>query len=171
MLTHLVVTDRLLFESAPELRLGRRGFRMRTYGQTISRRHFVASAMAAIALPAPAAQGRIPVALQLYSIREECARDLAGTLAAVAKMGYDSVEFAGYYEHPAEEVRAILDGVHLKAIGSHNNIKLLLGDELEKTVEFNRILGNPRLIVASLPASTTIQKWYDYAKQFNEIAG
>lgn len=52
-----------------------------------------------------------PVALELYSIREDCARDLAGTLGAVAKMGYDSVEFAGYYEHTAKEVRAILDEV------------------------------------------------------------
>ena len=146
---------------------------MQTYGQSISRRHFVASTMAAMATfarPGAAAKGSIPVALQLYSIREDCARDLAGSLAAVAKMGYDGVEFAGYYGHAATEVRAMLDGVHLKAFSSHNNIKLLLGDELEKTVEFNRILGNSRVMVASLPASTTIQKWVDYAKEFNEIA-
>lgn len=146
---------------------------MQTYGEVISRRHFLASVVAGAAATtqvALAANGHIPVALQLYSIREDCTRDLAGTLAAVAKMGYDSVEFAGYYGHTAKEVRAFLDEVHLKAISSHNNIKLLLGDELEKTIEFNRILGNSRLMVASLPESTTIQKWYDYAKQFNEIA-
>ncbi len=139
----------------------------------LSRRRFLASATAvaaAVARPAHAAPARIPVALELYSIREDCARDLAGTLAKVAKMGYDGVEFAGYYGHEAKEVRGILDQVHLKAFSSHNNIKLLVGDELEKTVEFNRTLGNPRVMVASLPTGTAIQKWYDYARQFNEIA-
>ena len=37
---------------------------------------------------------RIPIGLQLYSVREDCARDLPGTLAAVAKMGYQGVECA-----------------------------------------------------------------------------
>ena len=40
---------------------------------------------------------RIPIALQLYSIRHDCEKDLPGTLKAVARMGYDGVEFAGYY--------------------------------------------------------------------------
>ncbi|MDF2441058.1 MAG: hypothetical protein JWN98_2042, partial [Abditibacteriota bacterium] len=38
---------------------------------------------------------RIPIALQLYSVREDCKRDLPGTLKAVAEMGYEGVEFAG----------------------------------------------------------------------------
>ena len=41
---------------------------------------------------------RIPIALQLYSIREDCARDLSYCLQAVAQMGYEGVEFAGYYD-------------------------------------------------------------------------
>ena len=44
---------------------------------------------------------KIPIALQLYSIRGECERDLPGTLKAVAKMGYDGVEFAGYHKYRA----------------------------------------------------------------------
>ena len=38
---------------------------------------------------------RVPIALQLYSVREEAAKDLPGVLTAVAKMGYEGVEFAG----------------------------------------------------------------------------
>jgi len=38
---------------------------------------------------------RIPIGLQLYSVREDCARDLAGALRSVADMGYEGVEFAG----------------------------------------------------------------------------
>jgi len=43
---------------------------------------------------------RIPIAVQLYSVREECAQDLPGTLKAVAEMGYEGVDFAGYHELP-----------------------------------------------------------------------
>lgn len=146
---------------------------MRTNSTLISRRHFLASAAigtAAPAQPAPKDKRRIPVALQLYSIREECKKDLPGTLAAVAKMGYDGVEFAGYYERGAKELRSMLDGLNLKTFSTHINIKTLVGDELDKTIEFNKILGNSRLTVASLPASTTIQPWYEYAKQFNAVA-
>jgi len=139
----------------------------------LSRRSFIASAAAgaaALTQPVLQAKKRIPLALELYSIRQDCQKDLPGTLTAVAKMGYDGVEFAGYYGRSAQELRKLLDGLNLKAFSTHIGLKTLLGDELEKTVEFNQILGNPRLTVASLPASKTIQPWYDYAKQFNGIA-
>ena len=136
-------------------------------GLSITRRGFLAlPALGAIAL----AKGRIPVGLQLYSIREDCKNDLPGTLAAVAKMGYEGVEFAGYYDRGAKELRTMLDDRKLKPFSTHVNIKTLVGDELEKTVEFNQILGNSRITVASMPAAKTIDTWYEYAKQFNTIA-
>lgn len=52
---------------------------------------------------------RIPIALQLYSVREDCARDLPGVLSAVAKMGYEGVEFAGTYNHDAAAIRRMLE--------------------------------------------------------------
>ena len=72
----------------------------------ITRRDFLrhtATATAALALGgslAPQLQagpGRIPVGVQLYSVRDQCAKDLPGTLAAIAKIGYKGVEFAGYH--------------------------------------------------------------------------
>ena len=42
------------------------------------------------------------VGLQLYSVREDLAKDFEGTLQAVKDMGYDYVEFAGFYEKSAE---------------------------------------------------------------------
>jgi sugar phosphate isomerase/epimerase len=138
----------------------------------LSRRNFITStAVAAAAIAQPLqAKRKVPVALQLYSIRQDCQADLPGSLVAVAKMGYDGVEFAGYYGRNAKEVRKMLDDLKLKAFSTHIGLKTLMGDELEKTIEFSKILGNPRLTVASLPTVKTIQGWYDYAKQFNEIA-
>lgn len=115
---------------------------------------------------------RIPIALQLYSVRDDCAGDLSLTLQAVAQMGYEGVEFAGYYDRTAEELRGMCDDLGLKVAGTHTGVNTLLGDELAKTVEFNQILGNPYLIVPGLPAEYqgSRQAWRDTAELFNGIA-
>jgi sugar phosphate isomerase/epimerase len=115
---------------------------------------------------------KIPVALQLYSVREDCARDLPGTLKAVANMGYDGVEFAGYYGRSAGELRELVDDLGLQVAGTHIGIDTLLGDELEKTVEFNRVLGNRFLVVPALPEERRNSKaaWLETARLMNEIA-
>jgi sugar phosphate isomerase/epimerase len=112
---------------------------------------------------------RIPIALQLYSVRDDCARDLPGTLEAVADMGYEGVEFAGYHGRSAQEMKQMLKKLGLKVAGTHTGMNTLLGEELEKTVEYNRILGNKYLICPWLqPAGK--QGWLDAAKQFTDIA-
>lgn len=115
---------------------------------------------------------KIPIALQLYSIREDCAKDFAGTVEAVAEMGYDGVEFAGYYDLSAEEIKKVLDDLGLKVAGTHTGIDTLLGDELEKTVEFNKVLENKFLIVPGLPGKYTNSKeaWLKTADIMNEIS-
>ena len=115
---------------------------------------------------------RIPIALQLYSVRDDCAGDLSLTLQAVAQMGYEGVEFAGYYDRSAQELREMCDDLGLKVAGTHTGLNTLLGDELAKTVEFNQILGNRYLIVPGLPEEyrSSQQAWLDTAKLFNDIA-
>ncbi len=89
--------------------------------------------------------------LQLYSVREDCARDLPGTLSKISEMGYDGVEFAGYYDYGAEELGRILEERGLLCCGSHIEIDDLRGDKFERTVEFNLALANEFLIVKGLP--------------------
>src|ERR1043165_2269452 len=72
---------------------------------------------------------KIPVALQLYSVREECAKDLEGTIAAVGKMGYQGAEFAGYHGRNAKTLRKLLDDAALKSCGTHLGLATLLGDK------------------------------------------
>src|SRR4051794_19457759 len=71
------------------------------------------------------------VGLQLYSVRDDCAKDLPGVLKAVAKMGYTGVEFAGYYGRTAQELREMLDSNGLKCYGTHIGLETLLGDNLD----------------------------------------
>ena len=116
--------------------------------------------------------GRGPVGLQLYSVRGDCKRDLPGTIAAVGKMGYQGVEFAGYYDYKAEQFRKMLDDNGLKCCGTHTGMDTLLGDNLPKTIEFNKTIGNKYLIVPGLPDKyrESHQAWLDTAKLFNELA-
>ena len=120
----------------------------------------------------PAAPAHVPIAVQLYSVRFLCAKDLPGTLAGIARMGYKGVEFAGYHNRSAAELRKMLDANGLKCCGTHTDLNTLLGDNLAKTIEFNRALGNKFLIVPSLPPekTKTRQGWLDMAKTFNELA-
>jgi sugar phosphate isomerase/epimerase len=114
----------------------------------------------------------IPVGLQLYSVRNECAKDLSAVLAAVAAMGYEGVEFAGYHGRSAAELGKLLDDNGLRCCGTHLGIDALTGEELERTVEFNRTLGNEFLIVASLPDERMAdrQACLETARAFNEIS-
>jgi len=115
---------------------------------------------------------RIPIALQLYSVREDCARDLPGTLQAVAKMGYEGVEFAGYYGYDAPALKKLLDDLGLKCAGTHTGLNTILGDELPKTIEFNRTLENPFLIVPGLPRERTESRaaWEETARIFTDAS-
>ena len=94
---------------------------------------------------------KIPIGLQLYSVRKDCAEDLPGVLKAVAEMGYSGVEFAGYHGRSAEELRKLLDDNGLKCCGTHTGLQTLLPENLDATIEFNKTLGNKYLIVPGMP--------------------
>jgi sugar phosphate isomerase/epimerase len=71
---------------------------------------------------------RTPVALQLWSVREDAGRDFAATAAAVAKIGYDGVELAGYGNLDAKGAKAALDAAGLKVAGMHVGYPALRSD-------------------------------------------
>jgi sugar phosphate isomerase/epimerase len=63
--------------------------------------------------------------VQLYTLRDLAAKDLAGTLAQVAQIGYKEVEFAGYHGKSAREVRAMLDANGLTAPSAHIGLEII----------------------------------------------
>jgi sugar phosphate isomerase/epimerase len=114
---------------------------------------------------------RIPVGVQLYSVRALAAKDLPGVLEAIGRMGYKGVEFAGYYgwEAKPKELRKLLDANGLKCCGTHTGLETVTGDQLKATAELHAILGNTFLIVPSL-SGVGAAAWLELAKRFNEIA-
>lgn len=113
----------------------------------------------------------IPVGVQLYSVREEAAKNLPKVLEAIGKMGYKGVEFAGYYgwDQKPRELRKLLDDNGLKCCGTHTGLETITGDALKATAELHTMLGNSYLIVPSMSAEDA-QGWEALAKTFNEIA-
>ena len=147
---------------------------------SITRRDFIQRSAAGIAATglglglAPAARAasgkKIPIGLQLYSLRVECKNDLPGMLAAVSKIGYQGVEFAGYHGRNATELRKMLDDNGLVACGTHTPFDSIKDDKLKETVEFNRTIGNKFLIVPWMNETKSKQEWLDRAKLYNEVA-
>lgn len=123
----------------------------------MKRRHFLqtSAALAVVGLSATklasiasaAEEKKIPMGVQVYSVRNLASKDLATILKGIAEMGYKGVEFAGYYGHSAQDVRKMMDDNGLVCCGTHTGVGTLLGEEYPKTVEYNRTLGNKYLIV------------------------
>lgn len=114
----------------------------------------------------------IPIGVQLYCVRKELAEDFDPTMEAVAKIGFAGVEFADYFNRSAKELRKSLDDNGLKACGTHIFLEDMLGDKLEGTVEFNKILGNPYLIVRWLPEPrrNSPEAFQETVRLFGEVA-
>jgi sugar phosphate isomerase/epimerase len=150
-----------------------------SFSSQVTRREFVrraalsaAGLAVAAALPGSlqaATRKKIPVGLQLYSIREQAQKDTAGMIATVAKIGYKGVEFAGYYGHPAKDLRKMLDDNGIVCCGTHTPYESVLPEKLSETIEFNHTIGNKFLIVPWMEGKTK-QEWLDKAKLFNELA-
>ena len=90
------------------------------------------------------------IALQLYTVRRLLAEDLPGTLEAVARAGYRSVELAGLPPTDTATLARALAGAGLRVVSAHESLESLRADELAVTQRLAE-LGCPRLVVPALP--------------------
>lgn len=136
---------------------------------SFSRRSFLA---AAAALPVlRAAFKRIPIGLELFSVRDELQKDLFGTVREVAKLGYDGVEFFSPYMQwttdYAKQVRALLDEVRLKCFSTHNGSNSFDAANTAKAIELNGILGSTMIVMASAGRVEGLDGWKKVAEKLN----
>ena len=105
--------------------------------------------------------------LQMWSVRDASEKDLANALKKVAEIGYKYIEFAGFFNHPAEEVKAMLDEYGLIVSGAHSGLGDLDND-FAGTVKYHKTIGNTNYILPGAPWGTkaaldsTIEKLYKY---------
>jgi sugar phosphate isomerase/epimerase len=94
------------------------------------------------------------VGLMLYTVREDCARDLEGTLRAVAELGYEGVELYDLYGLEPEVVRRWLDDLGLPVAGRHASLDMLENGLPELAAEL-RVLGCDRLALSWIDPPST----------------
>ena len=97
---------------------------------------------------------KIPVGVQLWSVNKDVARDLPGTLQAIAKMGYQGVETAGLGNTPPKDWLKLLKDFGLGVAGAHVGLDALLGDAFQATLDAYGEIGCRRL---NVPSTTTVQ--------------
>ncbi|MBU3812094.1 MAG: sugar phosphate isomerase/epimerase [Candidatus Niameybacter stercoravium] len=85
------------------------------------------------------------LAVQLYTVREEAGKDFIGTLEKVAALGYEGVEFAGFFDTPANILKDQLDRLGLVPVGSHTPLEQLV-DHLDEVITYNKTIGNPYIV-------------------------
>lgn len=93
---------------------------------------------------------KIPVGLQLYTLRDDMKEDFVGVLKKVAEMGYQAVEFAGYGGLEAKEMKKVLDDLGLKGVSSHVGLPLLR-NELDRQIEYSLEIGAKYIVCPSSP--------------------
>ena len=84
---------------------------------------------------------KLPVGVQLYSVRTDLEKDFYGTLRKISEMGYAGVEFYGeYYGHSALEVKKMCTELGLIPFSNHVPFQQMI-DDVDKVIEENTVLG------------------------------
>lgn len=122
----------------------------------ISRRNLLsgAAAVAALSMLGRGSMAAQPAAgfdtgVQLYMARDLLQKDFEGTLAGIARTGIKQVEFAGFYERSASDLRAALKANGLQAIGAHCVYADMPDAEVGKVIEFCAEVGMPYVVAAA----------------------
>jgi sugar phosphate isomerase/epimerase len=92
---------------------------------------------------------KLPIALQMYTVRDDANQDYAGTLRTVAQIGYAGIELAGRGDLSLHALRDVLNETGLRVCGSHTGIDQIESN-LAQVVEENTAIGNTRVVVPYL---------------------
>ena len=109
------------------------------------------------------------VGLQVYSVRDELAKDFEGTLKKVKEIGYDYVEFAGFYDKTAEEVKAIIDKIGLNAISVHQGNQLFAQKGME-AVDDLKTVGVKYCAIPWYESAKLKNNWEETKADFTEFS-
>jgi sugar phosphate isomerase/epimerase len=121
-----------------------------------TRRQFLAGlSLGAAALTAPralwaSAASAPAIGVQLYMLKQSLADDLTGTLDAVAALGVKNLEFAGYYDHTATQMKAVLSDRGLNPVSAHCLMASMSDDKAKEAIDYGAELGL-KTVVAAIP--------------------
>jgi len=124
----------------------------------LSRRHFLRKTALGVTALAASAGGPewlsanpygLPVGLQVYTVRDELAKDPVGTLKKVAAIGYKEVEMGEFFGKTPADFRALLKEVQLEAPAAHYDFNQLTSG-WEKAIEYAHAVGLKYMVISAL---------------------
>jgi sugar phosphate isomerase/epimerase len=112
-----------------------------------------------------------PIGLQLYTVRDLMKQDFEGTLARVAGIGYREVEFAGYFDHSPQQIRAALAHNGLAAPAAHVPFDAIESD-WDATLHTAALIGHRYVVCAWIPEERrrTVDDWRRVGQRLNQAA-
>jgi len=142
---------------------------------SLTRRSFIAlSAALPWALKAHSASSPTPVGLELYSVRDSLKQNPAGTVRAVAQMGYECVEFYAPYfewtETQAQQMRTLMDDLGIRCYSTHNDDNYFDAANISKARDLNKILGCRYMVMAYTEPKGGMDGWKAIAEKLNTAA-
>ena len=147
--------------------------------RAVSRRSFLAALGAASLVPGAlaaelSARRKIPIGLQMYSVRDDVKRDLMGTLKGLREMGCECVEFwSPYFDWTtarAKEVRKQMDDLGLRCYSNHTDTKHFTDEHLPRVIELNHLLGSRYVIMAHAGPQANLDGWRRTAEVLSKAA-
>jgi len=119
---------------------------------------------------APRAARLDKVGIQLYTVRDQMKADFEGTLAHIAEIGYKEVEFAGYFDHAAADVKAILTRHGLAAPSTH--VAFENDEKWKAALDTAKTIGHEYIVMPWIPQERrkTLDDWKNFAQVFNHAA-
>jgi sugar phosphate isomerase/epimerase len=138
---------------------------------TFSRRSFLAfTAVMPWAWRATAAS-TIPMGIEMYSVRDELKKDPQGTVRAVAKIGYQGLEFyAPYFEWThaqVKEMKKLMDDLRIRCFSTHNDASFMNKDHIQNAIDLNLNLGSKYVVMASSQPKPGLDGWKEIAEDLN----
>ncbi len=106
--------------------------------------------------------------VQLYSVKTLSAVDFEAAIKAAAEIGYEGIEFAGFYGHTAQEVKGWLDKYGVVASSAHVPATEVF-DTPEQTIEFHKAIGND-FIICPMWAMKSVEDVKALADNFKKVA-
>jgi sugar phosphate isomerase/epimerase len=113
-------------------------------------------------------RGLAKIGLQLYTVRADMQKDVEGTLAKIAEIGFKEVEFAGYFNRTPEQIKTTLKKNGLSAPSAHVSLAVMKDKaNWQKTLEVSQAIGHKYLILAYLMPNERTS--FDDYKRLTEV--
>ncbi len=111
--------------------------------------------------------GKIPLGIQMWTVKSEAEKDLEGTLRKLHALGFREIEFAGYYGKPAADIGALLKSIGLTPVSTHAGADDIAskGDAI---IADAKTLGL-KYIICSSPMSDAGKAKLEWAKKMDAL--